>query len=90
MSRKDLVLSEIWGSEDIVGRPSSVLFLSQAVERGGGVVALDSLVDFEDVTFGANRARGRGPRGHDGERRLGRPVPRAQVRRRRGGDGLAL
>ena len=30
MSRKDLVLSEIWGSEDIVGRPSSVLFLSQA------------------------------------------------------------
>ena len=29
MSRKDLVLSEIWGSEDIVGRPSSVLFLSQ-------------------------------------------------------------
>ena len=30
MSRKDLELSEIWGSEDIVGRPSSVLYSTQA------------------------------------------------------------
>ena len=33
MSRKDLVLSEIWGSEDIVGRPSSVLFSTRASAR---------------------------------------------------------
>jgi len=35
MSRKDLECSEIQGSEDIVGRPSSVLFLSQVFDLDG-------------------------------------------------------
>ena len=35
MSRKDLEWSEIWGSEDIVGRPSSVLFCTQVFLKPG-------------------------------------------------------
>ena len=36
MSRKDLELSEIRGSEDIVGRPGSVLFSSRGVAGASG------------------------------------------------------
>ena len=57
MSRKDLVLSEIWGSEDIVGRPSSVLFLSQdAVSRAPRAFGVDALARSEPAALAAARA----------------------------------
>ena len=76
MSRKDLEGSEIRGSDDIVGRPSSALFLSQVRVGADGGAARDRR--------GLARRVPRGPGpvepGAVGPRRPARDVVRGRIR----------